>query len=47
VIFEVNNETDEKTKVESQPIIEKYDGRKKAKWQKLMISQGQIFRIEW
>jgi len=47
VIFEVNNETGKKTKVESQLIFERHDGRKKAKWQKLQISQGQIFRIEW
>jgi len=47
IIYEVNNETDEKIKSDTQPTIENHDGRKIAKWHQLDINQGQTFRIEW
>jgi len=47
VLYEINQETEEKKKSKIQPDIRKADDMKVARWAKTDITKGQTFRIEW
>lgn len=46
-LFEINQETEEKTKCEVQPSIEKSDSHEIVRWHITDITKGRTYRIEW
>ena len=47
MLYEINQETEEKKKSKIQPTVRKADGKNIARWAKVDITKGQTFRIEW
>ncbi|MGQ0637909.1 MAG: hypothetical protein ACT4N1_00900 [Nitrososphaerota archaeon] len=47
VLYEINQETEEKKKSKIQPDIRKAGDTKVARWAKTDITKGQTFRVEW
>jgi hypothetical protein len=46
-LYDVNPETDRKTKSDIEPIIENNDGEISLKWEIMDIRKGRALRIEW
>ncbi|HSB57286.1 MAG TPA: adenylate/guanylate cyclase domain-containing protein [Nitrosopumilaceae archaeon] len=47
VVYEINQETEEKTKSKIQPTLRKTENGYIARWAKQNITKGQTFRIDW
>ncbi len=47
VLYEIHQETEEKSKSDIEPIIEKSDSHEVVRWEMTDIPKGRTFRIEW
>jgi len=47
VLYDINQETEEKTVSETKPKIEKIDSKTKMIWEKTDITKGDTFKLEW